>query len=242
MFKLVLDAGHGYQTAGKRCTIKGYEHIQEYSLNKRITNKIYDILKNYNVDILVVDSTEQDVPLKTRTNKANKFGANLYLSIHHNAGINGGKGGGIMAFAYKPTLTATVAWQKDFYNEIVKNTGLKGNRSTPIAYADLHVLRETKMSAVLLECGFMDSTTDTPIIVQDSFADKVALSCASVIIHRAKLTPKSYNAPKKKSLEEVANEVIKGVYGNGNTRKKKLAELGYDYKAVQAIVNARLKK
>ena len=41
----------------------------------------------------------------------------------------------------------------------------------------------------------------------------------------------------KKSVEEVAKEVIAGKWGNGTTRKTKLESAGYDYKAVQAKVN-----
>ena len=43
----------------------------------------------------------------------------------------------------------------------------------------------------------------------------------------------------KKSNEEVANDVIKGFYGVGEERKKRLTAEGYDYKAVQAIVNRK---
>lgn len=41
----------------------------------------------------------------------------------------------------------------------------------------------------------------------------------------------------KKSNEEIAREVVAGLWGNGNERKKRLAAAGYDYEAVQAIVN-----
>ena len=41
----------------------------------------------------------------------------------------------------------------------------------------------------------------------------------------------------KKSNEELAKEVIAGKWGNGDTRKKKLEAAGYDYNAVQKIVN-----
>ena len=44
----------------------------------------------------------------------------------------------------------------------------------------------------------------------------------------------------KKSNEEVANDVIKGLYGNGIERKNKLESEGYDYKAVQDIVNEKM--
>ena len=46
---------------------------------------------------------------------------------------------------------------------------------------------------------------------------------------------------KKKTVEELAREVIAGKWGNGPDRKKKLAAAGYDYDAVQKKVNALLK-
>lgn len=45
-----------------------------------------------------------------------------------------------------------------------------------------------------------------------------------------------------KSVEEVAKEVIAGKWGNGSTRKKLLTSAGYDYYAVQCVVNQMLKK
>lgn len=46
----------------------------------------------------------------------------------------------------------------------------------------------------------------------------------------------------KKSLEEIALEVIDGKWGNNDMRKHLLTTHGYDYKAVQKIVNAILSK
>ena len=46
--------------------------------------------------------------------------------------------------------------------------------------------------------------------------------------------------PAKKSNEEIANEVIAGKWGNGNDRKNRLTEAGYNYSEVQAIVNKKL--
>ena len=45
----------------------------------------------------------------------------------------------------------------------------------------------------------------------------------------------------KKSNETIANEVIAGKWGNGTDRKNRLAAAGYDYNAIQKIVNQRLK-
>ena len=52
--------------------------------------------------------------------------------------------------------------------------------------------------------------------------------------------PEEKPAPKKTN-EELAEEVIQGKWGNGDDRKKKLTEAGYNYIAVQKIVNERMK-
>ena len=44
-------------------------------------------------------------------------------------------------------------------------------------------------------------------------------------------------APQKKSNEEIAREVLKGLWGNGAEREKRLTDAGYNYKAIQKIVN-----
>lgn len=46
----------------------------------------------------------------------------------------------------------------------------------------------------------------------------------------------------KRSVEEVAQEVVKGKWGNGDARKKALQNAGYDYAEVQRVVNKLMKK
>ena len=43
-----------------------------------------------------------------------------------------------------------------------------------------------------------------------------------------------------KSNEEIAEEVIQGKWGNNPERKQKLTDAGYDYSAIQSIVNQKL--
>lgn len=47
--------------------------------------------------------------------------------------------------------------------------------------------------------------------------------------------------PANKSVDEIAKEVIKGLWGNGSERKSKLTAAGYDYSKVQKRVNELLK-
>ena len=45
----------------------------------------------------------------------------------------------------------------------------------------------------------------------------------------------------KKSVDELAKEVLAGKWGNGTTRKQNLTKAGYDYDAVQKKVNQLVK-
>ena len=55
------------------------------------------------------------------------------------------------------------------------------------------------------------------------------------------LLGKNNSGTKKKSVTEVAKEVIRGEWGNGADRKNRLASAGYDYSAVPKKVNELLK-
>lgn len=252
-FKIALNAGHGINTAGKRC-LKSLDpnETREWTLNSRICDKIEEKLKAYTGYILIrLDDTtgKTDVALKTRTDKANSFGADFYLSVHHNAGIGGGAGGGIIAIVYKKVDANTLDWQAKLYNALIEHTGLKGNRAKPLQQQNLHEVRESKMACVLLECGFMDSKTDVPIILTDTFADQVASACVEVLAAKGGLTKKVPVAEPEitetivsKSVGEVAKEVLAGKWGNGSARKDNLTKAGYNYVEVQAEVNRLLGK
>lgn len=195
-FKLALSAGHYMHTAGKRC-LKSIDpnETREWWLNDRVADRIQVLLAEYDgIEVKRLDDTtgKTDVSLKARSDAANNWKADFYLAIHANAGINGGTGGGITAYAYNGSVPqATLDWQKDLYNELIKLTGLKGNRATGCPRANLHECREPYMHAVLLELGFMDSRTDVPIILTQDFAYKCAQACVNVIVKKAGLKKKT---------------------------------------------------
>lgn len=225
MFKLALNAGHGLFTAGKRCKKSlDPKQTREWWLNDRICDKIENILSDYDgIEVLRIDDTkgQTDVPLADRVKKANDFGADLYLSIHHNAGIYGGSGGGLMAYVYNNASKASLEWQNVLYNAAITATGLKGNRSQPKAKANFYETRMTEMPAVLMECGFMDSKTDVPIILSEDFADKLARAFCEVIVDRA-------GATLKKDSRRYRVQVGSYLYRqNAEVMLKKLKEAGF---------------
>ena len=181
---IALSAGHGYYTAGKRC-MKALDANQtrEWFLNDRIMDLVEEQLKKYKCKVLRVDDTTgaKDIKRSSRVKSANSANADIYLSMHHNAGIHGGVGGGTVVFYYPADDCKAIATK--LYQSIVGQTGLRGNRATPIANGKhLEVINSTKMPAFLVENGFMDSQADVPIILSKEHAGKTALGVVNFLI------------------------------------------------------------
>ena len=221
MFKIALGAGHGSRTSGKRC-LKSLDpkETREWWLNDRVCDLVESYLKDYTgYELLRLDDSDdgsEDVALAERVTAANQWGADFYLSVHHNAGINGGSGGGIVAYSHPKAGKATQEWRDALYDALIKHTGLKGNRATPKATSDLYVLRCTKAPAVLLEMGYMDSKSDVPVILTEEYAQNCAKAIVEVLVERGKLTKK---AP------EVRYKVQVGAFSKLENAERLAAEL-----------------
>lgn len=210
MYKIAITAGHYLGTAGKRC-LKALDpnETREWVLNNRVVCKIIELLQQYEgYEILRTDDPtgKKDISLEERCKAANAFGADDYFSVHHNAGIKGGKGGGIVVYVYPDVGDDTLALQKMLYDALIEETGLKGNRATPLAQANLAECRLTKMPAVLGELGFMDSPTDVPIILTEEHADACARAYVKVMVKRGNLKKKVVEQPKEETVAPVVPE------------------------------------
>jgi N-acetylmuramoyl-L-alanine amidase len=234
MFKIALDAGHGINTPGKRC-LKSIDknETREWFLNNRICKYVEQKLALYDgYSLRRVDdvSGATDTPLSARVGKANSWGADFYLSVHANAGINGGKGGGIVSIGYTKASETSNKYSKIIYDAMIKTTGLKGNRSTPLAKQNLFVCRETTMPSVLVECGFMDSTTDVPIILTDKFANQAAEGIVNALVEIGKLTKKAETPKVTEPIKKIYRVQV-GAYSvkaNAEAMMKRLKADGYD--------------
>lgn len=215
MFKIALGAGHGIHTAGKRCMKElDPNETREWFLNDRICDAVEMLLEEYEgYNLLRLDDSddgEENVPLKERVAAANQAKVDFYLSVHHNAGINGGKGGGIMAFTAPGASAESRAWRDELYDALIRKTGLRGDRSSPKAEGNYYVLKNTSMPAVLLELGFMDSRTDVPVILTHTHAMQCAAAIVEVIVKRGGLQKKNQNEIKEAVKWITDSGIMKG--------------------------------
>ncbi len=212
MSKLIaIDAGHGMKTAGKRC-LKSIDSAEtrEWWLNDRIADMVEEELNtSYDCQVLRVDDTTgvKDISLSQRVKTANGANADIYISIHHNAGINGESGGGTVVYYYSDASERLVQ-ARALYQEIVKRTGLSGNRSQVVNKYGFYVIKKTKMPAFLIENGFMDSKTDTPIILTKEHAQRTAEGIIAFVADQLKLrTRQKKESDATGKLEQTEDEV-----------------------------------
>ncbi len=189
MFKIGLDAGHGLNTSGKQTP----DGIKEWTLNDKVRDKVVQLLKDYDCEIIHTDNNEgaTDESLSSRVKTYTNAGVDVFVSIHHNAFNNQWNNAtGVEVFTDKNPTAADTRLAKLIYKNLPTYTGLKGRG---IKAENWWVINQNKIPAVLVEGGFMDSTIDYPVITsqngQDGYARAVAEGLIEFLGLKKKVTP-----------------------------------------------------
>lgn len=238
MAKLIaLDDGHGSQTSGKRTPAipeLGGRVIHENEFNKAVVALLDKELKRNGFNTLLVAPTDADTPLITRTNLANQKKADLYISIHYNAldaSFGGADPSGFSAHVYLGNKnTKSGQFAKIALKYLAEGTK-QINRG--LVEQDLHVTRETKMPAVLFECGFMDNKREALLMIDKGFQKEVATELARAVCEFYGVKYKAEEAEPAKPVEKPAeasgatHKVAKGdtLYGIAKDAGMTVAEL-----------------
>ena len=127
---------------------------------------------------------DQTVSLAQRTTDANNWGADFFLSIH----INAGGGTGYEDYVYPGVGAPTTTYQNRIHEEILKVVDFRDRGKKQ---ANFHVLRETRMPALLTENGFIDTVADANKLKQSSFLQSIAQGHVNGLVRAFNLTPSS---------------------------------------------------
>lgn len=193
---LVLDAGHGLNTAGKRTLNGSRGVVHEWTMNNNVCNKIANILKDYNVTIYRTDDTtgKTDVSLSERVKRCNNYKPHLFVSIHHNAvGVSSwSTATGVETYWHTYGTTEDKKVATLIQGKLASKTGL---RNRGVKQAQFAVLG-CKATAILVEGAFMDSSIDYDYITSDKGQQAYAEAVAEGIIEYLGLTKKVVATPK----------------------------------------------
>ncbi|WP_196001922.1 N-acetylmuramoyl-L-alanine amidase [Clostridium sp. 1001271B_151109_B4] len=151
---LVIDIGHNVPY-----DVGAVGICNENNLNRLVGNKLISKLRERGIKVVnCTPSTAKSLndSLYQRVNTANNSGATLFVSIHHNACL-GGYGSEVLCIKgnYQGGLSTKVgeAILKELATLGLKNRGVKDRRN-------LYVINNTSMPALIVECAFVDSSSD----------------------------------------------------------------------------------
>jgi N-acetylmuramoyl-L-alanine amidase len=180
--KFFLDPGHG----GEDRKNKGPRNIAvEADVNLRVALYLRQFLEQAGAVVLMSRVTDKTVGLKDRSLLADKSGADIFISIHHNAPPTEGDDYTNYTSVYyhaKPDDYEFDACDRDIARYIerdlayaMRNSG--GPGSFDGTYSDYNiypgegfsVLRETHIPAVLVECGFHTHHIEERLLAIDEF-------------------------------------------------------------------------
>ncbi|WP_339319917.1 N-acetylmuramoyl-L-alanine amidase [Paenibacillus sp. FSL R10-2734] len=168
---VVLDAGHGAKDSGAVGVTGKYEK----NFNLAIVLKTAELLKKENnIDVVLTRSNDTFLELKERAAMANNLKADIFISVHANSSASSSASG--TETYYQREASKSLA--KVMHKYLVQATGLSDRG---VRYGNFHVIRETKMPAVLLEVGYLSSKKDEALLFSEASQNKVAASIVSGI-------------------------------------------------------------
>ncbi|WP_194841052.1 N-acetylmuramoyl-L-alanine amidase family protein [Sporosarcina cascadiensis] len=180
MTLIVLDAGHGPETPGKRSPDG---KLREFQFNLAVAEMVGVRLTREGLNVRYVHENSRDVPLSERTAAANRMKADAYVSIHANAHTSGwSEAQGIETYIY-PAASKSSAILANLVQQSLIAACKRLDRG--VKKANFAVLRDTQMPAILAECGFMSHKTEAVLLQNKVYLLQCARALAFGILNWA---------------------------------------------------------
>ncbi|MEX2103854.1 MAG: N-acetylmuramoyl-L-alanine amidase, partial [Bacilli bacterium] len=165
-FIIMIDAGHGGRDPGS----PGVSEKEEKLYTLSLANKVYGLLQQVN-GIIPVLTRKDDSYLTTddRVAMANRDQVDMFISLHANSFINKNTRG-TETYYYNSN---SISLANLLHEQLVQATGFPDRK---VRQMDYKVLKETTMSAALLEIGYLSNPTEESIMISEDMQNMVAAS------------------------------------------------------------------
>lgn len=175
---VALDAGHGGSDTGAI----GVTGVKEKDINLAITLEIDRILRAEGLRTMLTRSDDSYPTLQERTDLANQAQANIFVSIHNNAADSGSEG--TETFYWGSGNTYSVEGKR--LAEAIQRNLVAAlstvDRGARTHWLSLHVLRESHMTAVLTEVGFLTNAEEEAKLSDPAYQKLAAAAVAKGIL------------------------------------------------------------
>ena len=204
-YSIMLDAGHGGRDPGAV-----YKERKEKDDTLRLTLAVGEILEAHGLDVQYTRTTDVYESPYQKAMEANNAGVDFFVSIHRNSFPSDNAVSGVESLVYdKSGIKLKMA---ENINEQLEDIGFVnlGVKARP----NLVVLKRTKMPAVLVEVGFINSDVDNKLF--DENFEEIAQAIAYGILDTLE---------SNHEVESPGYEVQVGAYRNERYAQNLLEEL-----------------
>ncbi len=162
---IAIDPGHGGRDPGAQ----GPTGVAEKEVNLLVSERLKAILESAGAIVVAIRTEDIYVAPYDRPEKANKAGADVFISIHSNADPRG-VAEGTETYHY-PNNDDSPRLAETLHHQLVNalNSNDRGVR-----YGNFAVLREAVMPAALIECLYLSSAREERRLVDPAVQEAVA--------------------------------------------------------------------
>ncbi len=168
---VVIDPGHGGHDRGG---VPG-QRISEKALTLDTSIRLARILKEAGLKIVMTRTRDVFVSLPERSRLANKFRSAIFVSVHYNSAPRVGAAG-LETYYYGSSAAALAA---RIQYRIVRKLR---SEDRGVKRRGFYVLRNTKIPAVLVECGFLTNPSEGKRALTTKYRDDIAREIATAIL------------------------------------------------------------
>ena len=168
---VVVDPGHGFQDSGA----VGFG-VREKDLTLAIGLKVRDVLQHNGATVYMTRDTDSFLPVMARPQVAIAHSADLFVSVHCNSSgpDNSHTGTTVYFHAHNPICRRMAA---DISARVAELSGIPqdGVKSDTIRFpSGFGVLRGSPMPAVLVECGYVNNSSDVTKLQNPDTQQRIA--------------------------------------------------------------------
>ena len=207
--RIVVDAGHGGGDLGA----EGRGGLREKNITLAVARKLEDILeRRHDIEVILTRDGDESLGLVERTETANRYSADIFISLHCNAWPNG-RAKGVETYFLSPAKTewdasvartenagVSAAEDLDFILwDLVQNAYIQesatlaeevqerlasdlGMENRGVKQAGFRVLVGAFMPAILVELGFVTNQQDAAKLSDPEFHTRAAEAMAEAIV------------------------------------------------------------
>jgi N-acetylmuramoyl-L-alanine amidase len=168
-FLVIVDPGHGGEDAGAKAS----GGVSEKELTLAIAKKIQKSAEANGIKIILTRSGDETAPFKDRVSFAERFAADLFISLHVNFNADDPLKSGIDCAVSDKNVNA--GQSKLFADQLTRDLKTIGGIGVNgVTRTDAYVLKNNGATAVAIELGYLSNTSDRAFITNETNQEVIA--------------------------------------------------------------------